>query len=211
MIRVGILIFLLAVFPLLADGHGELYKSIGLSKILSKQAFDAAMDAHEKLKKAGRLKEPDIITIVDYSKPSKEKRFFVIDIRKHKLLFHEFVAHGKGSGIDRATAFGNGDGTHISSLGAYVTAETYFGKHGYSLALDGMDKGINNNARARAIVVHGAWYVSQKFVKQHGRTGRSWGCPALDEAISKKVIDTIKNGSLLYIWADIEAHKNVKD
>lgn len=202
--RVVIFMFLLAVLPLSAAGHSELYKSAGLSKILSKQAFDAAMDAREKLQKAGRLKKADIITIVDYSKPSKEKRFFVIDIKKQKLLFHELVAHGKGSGVDRAAAFGNGDGTHMSSLGAFVAAETYFGKHGYSLALDGMDKGVNDNARARAIVVHGAWYVSEKFVKQHGRTGRSWGCPALDEAISKKVIDTIKNGSLLYIWTDVK-------
>ena len=208
LIRFVISIFLLTVFPLSAAGHGELYKSAGLSKILSKLAFDAAMDAREKLQKAGRLKKSDIITIVDYSKPSKEKRFFVIDIKKQKILFHELVAHGKGSGIDSATDFGNSDGTHMSSLGAFVTADTYLGKHGYSLALDGMDKGVNDNARARAIVVHGAWYVSVKFVKQHGRTGRSWGCPALDEAISKKVIDTIKNGSLLYIWTDVKPSHN---
>jgi len=196
------LLFLFWGLPLNAADHGDLYRSLGLAKLLPERAFISAMTAYDRLQAAGRLKNPDIVTIVDYSKPSKEKRFFVIDLKKKKLLFHELVAHGKGSGVDRATVFGNGGGTYKSSLGAYLTAETYFGKHGYSLALDGLDKGVNDQARPRAVVVHGAWYVSEKFVKQHGRTGRSWGCPALDEAVSKAVIDTIKNGTLLYIWSD---------
>lgn len=182
-------------------GQDSLYRSLGLSNVLDERAFAAAMAAREQLAAAGRLRHPDLVTIVDYSKPSKEKRFYVLDLKKRRLLFRELVAHGEGSGVDKATIFSNGGGTHASSPGAYVTAETYCGDHGYSLALDGVERGVNDQARERNIVVHGAEYVSESFVRQHGRTGRSWGCPALDDAVAKTVIDTIKDGSLLYIWS----------
>ncbi len=141
----------------------------------------------------------NIITIIDYSRPSTEKRLFVIDLNKNKLLFESLVAHGKNSGMDYATSFSNEVQSLKSSPGFYSTAETYQGKHGYSLRLDGLQKGINDHARQRAIVVHAANYVSENFINNTGRLGRSWGCPALPTKLNKAIIDCIKNGTCLYI------------
>jgi hypothetical protein len=123
---------------------------------------------------------------------------WVIDLSSNRLLFHEYVAHGSGSGGNSASRFSNRDGSHQSNIGLMKTAETYSGKHGYSLKLDGLERGWNSNARSRAIVIHAADYVSEAFIQANGRLGRSWGCPALRPEISRKVIDTIKGGSLVF-------------
>ncbi|MBW6460816.1 MAG: murein L,D-transpeptidase catalytic domain family protein [Bacteroidales bacterium] len=144
----------------------------------------------------------EIITIIDYTRPSSEKRLFVINLRNKKLLFHTLVSHGRNSGNLECTHFSNRPGSFQSSPGFYLTAETYSGRNGYSLRLDGMEPGINDQARARAIVIHGADYVSQRFVDDHGYLGRSWGCPALPLDLNKKIIDIIKEGSCLFIHTD---------
>ena len=141
-----------------------------------------------------------ILTIIDYSRRSSKKRLWVLDLESAEVLFVERVAHGKNTGADRARHFSNEQGSNQSSLGLFRTAETYRGKHGYSLRLDGLEPGINDAARQRAIVMHGADYATEDFALKHGRLGRSWGCPALDPAISAEVIDTIARGTLLFAW-----------
>jgi hypothetical protein len=116
------------------------------------------------------------------------------------VLFHELVAHGKGSGDNFATSFSNQMGSSQSSLGLYVTASPYEGKHGYSLKLQGLESGINDQAEPRAIVIHGAWYVSKSMIEQHQRLGRSLGCPAVEESVVKPLIDTLKGGNLLFAY-----------
>ncbi|MCK4990119.1 MAG: murein L,D-transpeptidase catalytic domain family protein, partial [Bacteroidales bacterium] len=129
-------------------------------------------------------------------------RLFILDLEKQELLYHTFVAHGKNTGVNMATKFSNNKGSNQSSLGLYRTAESYQGKHGYSLRLDGLEKGFNDNARSRAVVMHSAGYVSDEFIERHGRLGRSWGCPAVPVEFSKDIIDLIKGGSCLYIYAN---------
>jgi hypothetical protein len=124
----------------------------------------------------------------------------VLDLTKKKLLFHELVAHGKGTGENMAKAFSNTPGTYQSSLGLFETMGTYMGKHGYTLKLKGLEKGVNHKAEDRSIVIHAAWYVSPSFAKKYGRLGRSWGCPALEKKVAKQVIDTIKDKSLLFVY-----------
>ncbi len=157
------------------------------------------MKAVERAQKAGHGKRP-LLTLIDYTKPSTEKRLWVIDLRTKRVLFHELVAHGRGSGDNYATKFSNENRTLASSLGLFETLDPYQGKHGYSLKLRGLDPGVNDKAESRAIVVHGAWYVSDTFAKEHGRLGRSWGCPALDEKVAKKIIDAIKGQSLVFAY-----------
>jgi len=144
---------------------------------------------------------PGLLTIIDYSLPSTEPRFWVVDRDRGDVLFHRLVAHGSGSGENLATRFSNREGSHASSLGLFLTEETYTGRNGYSLRLRGLERGINDQARARTIVLHGAWYVTPAFARAHGRLGRSWGCPALNPEIASVVIDRIKGGSLLFVYA----------
>ncbi len=163
--------------------------------------FENAMECLDKMEYGNE----DIVTIIDFSKPSTEKRLFILDLKNQKILYHTYVAHGKNTGANMATEFSNIRGSNQSSLGLYSTGESYQGKHGYSLRLDGLEKGFNDNARSRAVVIHSAWYVSEDFIRRHGRLGRSWGCPALPVENSKEIIDLIKGGSCLYIYAD-DAH-----
>ena len=142
----------------------------------------------------------NLITIIDFSKPSTENRFFVIDIESRHLLYSCLVAHGKNSGENYADSFSNEPESLKSSLGFFLTAETYNGAHGYSLCIDGLEKGINDNAREREIVIHGADYVSYEFIKKYGRLGRSWGCPALPAELLKSIIDKISGGTCLFIY-----------
>lgn len=164
-----------------------------------RKSFKKAMEGYFKLKEKGIIQK-DILTLVDYSLSSKENRLWVIDLKNNIILFQSLVSHGRNSGNEFAGKFSNKPESYKSSLGFYLTGETYYGKHGYSLRLDGLEKGINDNARARAIVVHGADYVSESFVKQNGRLGRSLGCLALSQGLTKEVIDAIKDKSCLFVY-----------
>lgn len=143
---------------------------------------------------------PATLTLIDYSQPSTARRLWTFDLSNGALLFHERVAHGQGSGGDLATRFSNRAGSRQTSLGLFRTAESYVGDNGYSLRLDGLDAGINDQARARAIVIHGAAYVSDAAIASWGRIGRSWGCPAVSAAVARKLIDRIRGGSYLLAW-----------
>ncbi|MFK8011423.1 MAG: murein L,D-transpeptidase catalytic domain family protein [Marinicellaceae bacterium] len=140
------------------------------------------------------------ISIIDYSLPSTTKRFWSFDVINNELLFHEFVAHGKNTGANYAKKFSNIPGSKQSSIGLFKTAGTYNGSNGYSLILNGLEKGFNDMAQKRYIVMHGAAYVSQKFIDKHGRLGRSWGCPAFEKKLAKTIIDQIKQGQFLFIY-----------
>ncbi len=174
------------------------YINCGLEGKLDFEIFAFAMEGLDEMEYGNE----DIVTIIDFSKPSTEKRLFILDLRNQQVLYHTFVAHGKNTGANMATKFSNNKGSNQSSLGLYRTGESYQGKHGYSLRLDGLENGFNDNARSRAVVMHSASYVSESFIKRHGRLGRSWGCPAVPVEFSKDIIDLIKGGSCLYIYAD---------
>jgi hypothetical protein len=179
----------------------KLWLDCKLDRSLSFQIFDAAVTGYSRTEK---IRKKNIFTIIDFTKSSTTMRCFVIDMDKRNLLYNCFVAHGKNSGDNFAESFSNEPESLKSSLGFYLTAETYSGKHGYSLRLDGLEKNINDNARSREIVIHGADYVSQEFIDAHGRLGRSWGCPALPVEISKEVIDKISHGCCLFIYGKDE-------
>ncbi|MDQ6757153.1 MAG: murein L,D-transpeptidase catalytic domain family protein [Bacteroidota bacterium] len=189
------------------DVASDKYSLINLDKKgLSKTAFELAMKGYDHLAKKRLLRNKNILTVIDFSKPSSQKRLFVIDLKKNKLLFQSLVAHGRNSGLDYATSFSNEDDSHKSSLGFYVTLNTYCGECGYALKLKGCERGFNDKAYERAIVVHGSKYVTDEFLHSNGFLGRSWGCPALPEKISKKVIDVIKNGSCLFLYQPNEKY-----
>ena len=150
--------------------------------------------------RSGVVADARTLTVIDYSRPSNEERFWVFDLETHSLLYHELVAHGRGSGELLATTFSNEPGTHASSLGLFATAGAYVGHNGYSLRLNGLDRGFNDRALERAIVVHGAPYVSPAFVTTRGRLGLSWGCPALREGVVREIIDRVKGSGLLFAY-----------
>ena len=167
---------------------------------VSTDVLDLALSAASCAVRAGAVQSPSTLTVIDYSKPSTEKRLWVIDMRTRAVLYEELVAHGQGTGDAMATSFSNTPDTHKTSLGLFVTEGTYVGKNGYSLRLNGLDEGFNDRARERAIVMHGAPYVSEAFAKAQGRLGRSWGCPALREAVARELIDRVKGGNLLFAY-----------
>jgi hypothetical protein len=162
--------------------------------------FSMALGAASCAVKAGDVDNPGTLTVIDYSKPSSERRLWVYDLKSKELIYEELVAHGQGSGAHMATQFSNEAETHRTSLGLFVTDDTYVGRNGYSLRLNGLDKGINDRARERAIVMHGAPYVSEAFVKSTGRLGRSWGCPAVSADVARKMIDRVKGGGLVFAY-----------
>ena len=179
----------------------ELYLHAHLaSSNLDKSVLKKALIGYHNFKKSNLL-APNraILTIVDFNKSSRENRLWIIDLDKKQLLFNTLVAHGQGSGNDFAQNFSNIENSHQSSLGFYITNNIYQGKHGKSLVLNGMDRGFNTNAKTRAVVVHGAEYVSQAFIKVHGRLGRSHGCPALPPELTSQIIETIKDRTCLFI------------
>ena len=163
------------------------------------ECFSLAMNGFQKLKERG-LVEKNILTLVDFSLSSNTKRLWVIDLATNTVLFQSLVAHGRNTGEEYASAFSNNNSSFKSSLGFYATGEIYQGKHGASLRLDGLERGYNNNARERGVVVHGADYVSESFIRNHKRLGRSQGCPALPVELTGKIIQIIKDKSCLYIY-----------
>jgi hypothetical protein len=172
-------------------------------------AFDLlrlALSGYDLLKQEQFIDRPEVITIIDFSLPSTSERLWVIDLYQAKVLFHSLVSHGRNSGELMAENFSNAPGSFTSSPGFYTTGETYSGRHGLSLKLDGLEKGINDKARERAIVIHGADYVTPDFVTKHGRLGRSHGCPAVPTQLSNEIIETIKDGSCLFIYVPKESY-----
>lgn len=181
--------------------NNNLYVQWNLSATgLSENAFTAAKKGFDRLSGSKKLISNRVLTIIDFSKASNQKRLYVLDMTNGKLICHTLVAHGQGSGTAYAVDFSNEAESHKSSLGFYITGAVYNGSNGYSLKLRGCEKGINDNAMNRAIVMHGAAYVSQQFIDQHGYLGRSHGCPALPNTLNKKIIDIIKNGSCVFIY-----------
>lgn len=176
------------------------YSVLGLEKKgLDYTFFKKAVISFYNLKSRNNINK-DILTVVDFEKPSSEKRLYVVDLKNQKLLFHTYVAHGKNTGGNFAMNFSNVPESNKSSLGFYITKNTYSGKHGLSLIISGLDKGFNSNAEARSIVVHGAKYVSEDFINCNGRLGRSQGCPALPMGEHEKIISTIASGSVMFIY-----------
>ncbi len=178
----------------------SLYSNANLKAAgLSMEAFQYALKGYEKLVAQGSVSNSQYLTIVDFSQSSRKKRFYLLDIKSGKLVHNTFVSHGKNTGVDKAERFSNRMNSEQSSLGFYVTTATYTGKHGLSLRLSGKDRGFNDNAEARGIVMHGAAYVNAGRVNS-GYMGRSQGCPALSEGEYAKVINIIKGGSVLFIY-----------
>jgi len=189
--------------PVVSDSR-LLYDEMKLKGVVNYVAFEQTMIGYNEIGE----RHNSIVTLIDFSKPSTEKRFYVFDIQQKQLLFSSYVSHGKNSGENYAVSFSNKSGSYKSSLGFYLTEHTYYGRNGYSLILNGLEKGINDHARARAIVIHGASYSDPSVIARTGRLGRSYGCPALPESVSKLIIDTIKDGSLLFIYANNQDYRN---
>lgn len=177
-----------------------LYNSISCDE-LDPEVFKMAYEGYQKLKEQHAGITKDIITVIDFDKPSTQTRMFVIDLKNRKIIRKSLVAHGKNSGANLPSHFSNRPNSLQSSLGFFLTGETYMGKHGLSVRLDGLEPNVNDNARARNIVIHKADYVSEQFIKRVGRLGRSFGCPALPKAGFKDIVNTIKEGSLLFIYS----------
>lgn len=166
---------------------------------LHPEALHAALASWQRLSAQGEASRP-VLSVIDFALPSTSRRLWVFDLASRRVLFHELVAHGKNTGDDRAAYFSNDDGSLMSSLGAFVTGDTFVGKNGYSLRLCGTEPLVNDRAEARGIVLHGAPYVSDAVARALGRLGRSFGCPAVRPEIARALIDAIKGGSVLYAW-----------
>ncbi len=183
--------------------NNNLYEALQLEDLgLSQQAFQFAIKGYNYLLGTGKLSNEQTLTIVDFSLPSSAKRLFVIDLENRKILYNTYVAHGRNSGKEYANSFSNAPESNKSSLGFYITKGTYNGAHGYSLKLEGEEKGINDNALSRAIVMHSADYVNKRLIKSQGYIGRSLGCPAIPKDVYKPIIETIKDGSCLFIYGN---------
>lgn len=148
------------------------------------------------------LDNKQILTIIDYRKPSSDKRLWVIDLKKDKVLFNTWVAHGRNSGKVTPTSFSNEKGSLKSSIGVFLTQQSYIGNEGYSLRISGLEQGINDNAYRRAIVVHGAWYVGPEVIRRYGQLGRSWGCPAVSTRLARPLINAIKEHTLIFVYSN---------
>jgi hypothetical protein len=172
---------------------------------LSKKVFTMALKGMAKLVRTRHIKD-NLLAIVDFSQPSNNKRLYVIDLNTYQLVYNTYVAHGMKTGKVKATSFSNKQSSNKSSLGFYVTGNAYQGTNGYSLKLQGMEKGINDGAMRRGIVIHGADYVCEGLIESQGYIGRSWGCPAVAPEVSEQLIDLLKEGSCLFIYAPTTAY-----
>ncbi len=168
---------------------------------LSRDVFDLAIKGLRKLDSDGKLNNPNIVTIADYSQSSNKKRLYVIDLENRKLLFNTYVAHGRNTGDEYARSFSNKEGSFKSSLGFYITEKPIVGSHtGFALLIKGVEKGINDQAVKREIIIHAADYVTENYIKKYGRLGRSLGCPTLPPELNKPIIERIKGGTCLFIY-----------
>lgn len=187
----------------------ELFEALQLElQGLEFEVFNKALQGYMQLTDQGTLQNP-LLTIVDFTLASKEERMWVIDMEKQLLLYQTLVAHGKNSGEQYATRFSNEPNSNMSSLGFYLTGISYHGNHGLSLRLKGLEVGINDHAMVRNIVVHGADYVSEIFVKSHGRLGRSLGCPALPQTMAAEIIPIIADGSCFFIYSSANQYTRI--
>jgi hypothetical protein len=180
----------------------DIYVDVNLSDTgLSREVFTMAIKGLKKLFTEGKLNNPDIVTIADYSQSSNKKRLYVIDLKNRKLLFNTYVAHGRNTGDEYAKSFSNMEGSFKTSLGFYVTEQPIVGSHtGFSLLIEGVEKGINDLAVKRAIIIHAAEYATENFIKKYGRLGRSYGCPSVPPEWNKPIINAIKGGSCLFLY-----------
>ncbi|MBA2656230.1 MAG: murein L,D-transpeptidase catalytic domain family protein [Tatlockia sp.] len=166
---------------------------------LNRKVLKLALAAFQKAAAKGAVKKP-VLTVIDYSLPSNKQRMWVFDLVKEKLLYNTYVAHGRNSGNNTPNHFSNVMSSKQTSLGTFVTRDTYIGSKGYSLNLKGLERGFNDNAYNRRVVIHGAWYVEPDFIKKAGRAGRSWGCPSIAKTLARPVINTIKGGSVVFAY-----------
>lgn len=180
----------------------DIYSAVNLADSgLARTVFDLAIKGLKKLDLEGKLANANVVTIADYSQSSKKKRLYVIDLKDRKLLFNTYVAHGRNTGDEYARSFSNEEGSLKSSLGFYVTEKPIIGSHtGFALLINGVEKGFNDHAVKRAIIIHAADYATENFIKKHGRLGRSMGCPALPPDLNKPIIEKIKGGTCLFIY-----------
>lgn len=181
------------------DIKSETNKLANKAPGLKQNILTSALQAYQHAVEKGTVHK-HLLTVIDYSLPSSNKRMWVFDLNQHKLLYHTFVAHGSNSGYLTPKHFSNKQKSHESSLGTFITKNSYIGSKGYSLNLQGLEKGFNDNAFIRRVVIHGAWYVNQNFIKSAGRAGRSWGCPAVSTQLARPIINAIKGGSVLFAY-----------
>jgi len=185
----------------LAEEAMDLYEVMDLKKFgLSMSAFEYALKGYKYLVEQGKVVKNEVLTICDFSQSSRSKRFYVIDMAEKKVLINTWVAHGRNSGGEYARSFSNNPESHKSSLGFYITGNTYYGSHGLALKIEGQEKNINDKADKRNIVIHGSAYVGESFLSRSPINGRSYGCPALPEDETDKIIETIKDGTCLFIY-----------
>ena len=166
---------------------------------LNKQVLKLALAAYQKAAVKGSVKK-QVLTVIDYSLPSSKQRMWIFDVNKERLLYNTYVAHGQNSGMTTPHHFSNKTSSKETSLGTYLTRDTYIGSKGYSLNLQGLEKGFNDNAYNRRVVIHGAWYVEPDFIRKAGRAGRSWGCPSIAKTLARPVINLIKGGSIVFAY-----------
>lgn len=211
---IKVIIFLIFIlFPGINNAHltqivsdepvnNDIYTIVHLADTgLSRDVFNMAIKGLKKLDSNGKLHNPGIVTIADYSQSSNKKRLYVIDLKNNKLLFNTYVAHGRNTGEEFAKSFSNQEGSYKSSLGFYVTENPITGSHtGFSLQIKGVEKGFNDHAVQREIIIHGAEYASENFIKKYGRLGRSYGCPSLPPEMNKPIIETIQGGTCLFLY-----------
>jgi hypothetical protein len=191
---------LAAASPPPANSNAQIAALLKLAPQLAPAALEAALTALKRLLANGATVRSDVVTVIDYSKPSAEHRLWVFDLAHARVLFDELAAHGKNSGDNRPLRFSNAPDSLMTSLGVFRTGDTYIGKHGLSLRLEGLEKGFNDNCMAREIVIHAADYVSDAIAAAKGRIGRSWGCPAVRPEISRPLIETLRGGSLILAY-----------
>jgi len=186
-----------------------LYDSMKLGESgLDQKAFEYAWRGYHNLVKEGKLKKEGVLSICDFTQSSSNKRLYVIDVANKKLLYNTYVSHGMNSGVEYATSFSNAPESYKSSLGFFLTTKTYFGRNGLSLKVKGLEKGYNDLAAKRHIVLHGSDYITPDYLKDNGEMGRSLGCAAMPNAVSPKIIRTIKNGSCLFIYSPVVKYLN---